>query len=64
MCAPGRYNFYHSDGLGRDSFIQHVSQHQTSFNYVPKTPECARRRGVARLIARPRRDRDRAHGLA
>ena len=34
-----RYNFYHSDGGGRDGFIRHVSEHQTSFNYVPKAPE-------------------------
>jgi len=34
-----KYNFYHSDGGGRDGFIRHVSEHQTSFNYVPKAPE-------------------------
>ena len=34
-----RYNFYHSDGGGRDGFIRHVSEHQTTFNYVPKAPE-------------------------
>jgi hypothetical protein len=37
-----RYNFYHADGNGRDSFIAHASAHQNeSFNYVPKAPEMA-----------------------
>ena len=39
--VPIKYNFYHSDGGGRDGFIRHVSEHQTQFNYVPKAPECA-----------------------
>jgi len=34
-----RYNFYHPNGSGRDGFIHHVSQHQTTFNYSPKAPE-------------------------
>jgi len=37
--VPLKYNFYHSDGSGRDGFIRNVSEHQTSFNYVPKSPE-------------------------
>lgn len=37
--APLRYNFYHAAGDGRDGFIRYVSEHQTSFNYVPKAPE-------------------------
>lgn len=37
--VPIKYNFYHSDGGGRDGFIRHVSEHQTQFNYVPKAPE-------------------------
>jgi len=37
--VPIKYNFYHSDGGGRDGFIRHVSEHQTTFNYVPKAPE-------------------------
>ena len=36
-----KYNFYLSDGGGRDGFIRHVSEHQTPYNYVPKAPECA-----------------------
>ena len=37
-----RYNFYHADGNGRDSFISHASAHQNeNFNYVPKAPEMA-----------------------
>ena len=41
-----RYNFYHADGNGRDSFIAHASAHQNeSFNYVPKAPEMAGRAG-------------------
>jgi len=39
--APIKYSFYHSDGAGRDSFIRHVSENQTPFNYVPKSPEFA-----------------------
>ena len=39
-CCLCRYNFYHADGNGRDSFIHHASQHQNeNFNYVPKAPE-------------------------
>jgi len=38
--TPGiKYNFYHAAGDGRDGFIRYVSEHQTSFNYVPKAPE-------------------------
>jgi len=37
--VPIKYNFYHSAGDGRDGFIRHVSENQTTFNYVPKAPE-------------------------
>lgn len=38
--APlSKYNFYHSAGDGRDGFIKFVSDHQTDFTYVPKSPE-------------------------
>jgi len=39
MVQAIKYNFYHSDGGGRDGFIRNVSENQTGFNYVPKAPE-------------------------